>query len=105
MLRVGLERFGADVTTVASAEDALDILLTWRPHVLVSDIGMPTDDGYDLIKKVRALPSEQGGNVPAIALTGYVELRKECGHSRRVFRCLCPNLSKFANSAQLSSAF
>ncbi len=76
MLRVGLERFGAEVTIVATAEDALDTLLVWRPDVLVSDIGMPAEDGYDLIKKIRALPSEHGRDVPAIALTGYVRIEE-----------------------------
>ncbi|MCI0662611.1 MAG: response regulator, partial [Acidobacteria bacterium] len=43
----------------------------WRPDVLVSDIGMPIEDGYDLIRKIRALPIEQGGNTSAIALTAF----------------------------------
>lgn len=76
MLRVGLERCGAEVTTAASAQDALDTLRVWRPDVLVSDIGMPGEDGYGLIKNVRALPAEQGGDVPAIALTGYVRVEE-----------------------------
>jgi PAS domain S-box-containing protein len=76
MLRVGLERFGADVTIVATAQDALDVLPAWRPDVLVSDIGMPAEDGYDLIRKIRALPAEQGGDIPAIALTGYVRVEE-----------------------------
>ena len=43
----------------------------FQPHVLVSDIGMPGVDGYTLIRKVRALTPEQGGKVPALALTAY----------------------------------
>ena len=43
----------------------------WRPDVLVSDIEMPGEDGYALIRKVRSLPADQGGEVPAIALTAY----------------------------------
>jgi PAS domain S-box-containing protein len=77
MLRTLLEEFGADVITASSARDALDVLSSpWKPDVLVSDIGMPEDDGYTLIKKVRALSAEQGGRVPAIALTGYVRVEE-----------------------------
>jgi PAS domain S-box-containing protein len=76
MLRVVLERFGANVITAASAQDALDVLLTFKPHVIVSDIGMPEEDGYALIRKIRALPAELGGDVPAIALTGYVRVEE-----------------------------
>ena len=50
----------------------MDLLPTRRPKVLVSDIGMPDEDGYVLIKRVRGLSSEEGGDLPAIALTGYV---------------------------------
>ena len=44
-----------------------------RPDVLVSDIGLPGDDGYDLIRQVRALDEERGGRVPAAALTAYAK--------------------------------
>jgi len=76
MLRVVLEQFGADVTTAASARETLDVLPAWQPNVLVSDIGMPDEDGYSLIRKVRALSSENGGDIPAIALTGYVRVEE-----------------------------
>jgi PAS domain S-box-containing protein len=76
LLRVVLERFGADVTTAASARETLDVLPAWQPNVLVSDIGMPDEDGYSLIRKVRALSSERGGEIPAIALTGYVRVEE-----------------------------
>jgi PAS domain S-box-containing protein len=71
LLRAVLGRCGAEVTTAGSAEEALDLLKQSRPDVLVSDIGMPGEDGYELIKKVRALSSEDGGKIPAIALTAY----------------------------------
>jgi PAS domain S-box-containing protein len=76
MLRVVLEKFGADVTTASSATDALNVLPAWKPAVMVCDIGMPEEDGYALIKKVRALSSEEGGNTPAIALTGHVRVEE-----------------------------
>jgi signal transduction histidine kinase/ActR/RegA family two-component response regulator len=62
---------GAAVRTCLSAPEALAVLQQWRPHVLVSDIEMPGEDGYSLIRKVRALDSEHGGNTPAVALTAY----------------------------------
>jgi PAS domain S-box-containing protein len=76
MLRVVLERFGADVTTASSARETLDVLPALQPNVLVSDIGMPDEDGYSLIKKVRALSPDKGGDIPAIALTGYVRVEE-----------------------------
>jgi PAS domain S-box-containing protein len=66
-----LQRAGALVTTCASVSEALDLLRQWRPDVLVSDIEMPREDGYSLIRKVRALSSQEGGRVPAVALTAY----------------------------------
>jgi CheY-like chemotaxis protein len=76
MLRTVLEELGADVITASSANDAIDVLPTWKPNVLVSDIGMPEEDGYVLIKRVRGLSAEVGGNIPAIALTGYVRVEE-----------------------------
>ncbi|MFN2407554.1 MAG: response regulator, partial [Pyrinomonadaceae bacterium] len=49
-------------------------MATSVPGVLISDIGMPGEDGYDLIRRVRALPAESGGRVPAIALTAYARV-------------------------------
>ena len=62
---------GAEVRRAGSAEEALEIVETWLPDVLVSDIAMPDEDGYSLIRRVRALPRERGGRVPAVALTAY----------------------------------
>jgi signal transduction histidine kinase/ActR/RegA family two-component response regulator len=71
LLRVVLGRCGAEVTTAASAVEALDLIERLRPDVLISDIGMAGEDGYELIRKVRALPAESGGRIPAVALTAY----------------------------------
>jgi len=71
MLKAGLGQCGAVVTTAGSAAEAIGEIQGAPPDVLVSDIGMPEEDGYDLIRKVRALPAEGGGRVPAIALTAY----------------------------------
>jgi signal transduction histidine kinase/CheY-like chemotaxis protein len=64
----------AIVATAGSAADALEQLQRVRPDVLISDIGMPGEDGYALIQKVRALPEERGGRIPAVALTAFARL-------------------------------
>ena len=66
-----LGHYGAVVKAAASAGEALSYLENWKPDVLVADIGMPNEDGYGLIRKVRALSAERGGSTPAIALTAY----------------------------------
>jgi PAS domain S-box-containing protein len=66
-----LEDCGSLVTTASSVHDAMRRLAEDVPDVLLSDIGMPESDGYDLIRRVRALPRERGGDVPAAALTAY----------------------------------
>jgi len=62
---------GAVVENADSAPGALEALRRFRPHLLLSDIGMPGEDGYSLIRRVRALSSSEGGGIPAIALTAY----------------------------------
>ncbi|HEY9627855.1 MAG TPA: PAS domain-containing protein [Coleofasciculaceae cyanobacterium] len=66
-----LEQVGAAVVTANSSQQALTLLKVENPDVLVSDIGMPGVDGYQLIRQVRSLPPEQGGKIPAVALTAY----------------------------------
>lgn len=73
-IRLLLEQRGARVHTALSAADALNELERWLPEVLVSDIGMPGEDGYELIRKVRARDPDQGGRVPALALTAYARV-------------------------------
>jgi PAS domain S-box-containing protein len=71
LARAVLAERGASVTTAASAIQALEALRRDRPDVLVSDIGMPVHDGYELIRWVRALPAAEGGRTPAVALTAF----------------------------------
>ncbi|MGB7892311.1 MAG: ATP-binding protein [Microcoleus sp.] len=74
LLSTILEKYGADVMAVASVKEALTIIETATDHspdVLVSDIGMPDEDGYSLIRKLRQLEAQRGGRLPAIALTAY----------------------------------
>ncbi|MFL6198336.1 MAG: ATP-binding protein [Thermoanaerobaculia bacterium] len=66
-----LEHCEAEVLAVSSAGEAIRELERFRPHVLLSDIGMPGEDGYALIRRVRDLPPERGGRVPAAALTAF----------------------------------
>jgi PAS domain S-box-containing protein len=66
-----LKQSQADVLAVASAQAALEAVEEWKPDVLVSDIGMPQQDGYSLVRKLRSRSKEQGGKIPAAALTAY----------------------------------
>nr|MDZ8039381.1 response regulator [Nostoc sp. CreGUA01] len=66
-----LEQYGANVTAVASADQALATLKESLPDVLLSDIGMPDVDGCMFMRQLRTLPPERGGQIPAIALTAY----------------------------------
>jgi hypothetical protein len=69
-----LESREARVVSVGSAREALVALARELPDVLVSDIGMPVEDGYSLIRQVRSLPAESGGRVPALALTAHARV-------------------------------
>jgi PAS domain S-box-containing protein len=71
LVAVALQQAGAKVTTAADAAEGLAVLRERRPDVLLCDLEMPGESGYEMIKKVRALPSDAGGLTPAIALTAY----------------------------------
>jgi signal transduction histidine kinase/ActR/RegA family two-component response regulator len=73
LVREALTEFGATVRTAASAREAIEMLQAWKAHVLIADIGMPDEDGYSLIKRVRMLAPEAGGLIPAVALTAYAQ--------------------------------
>jgi signal transduction histidine kinase len=66
-----LMQSGAEVQGCETVSEALAAIQAWRPDLLISDIGMPGVDGYELIRRIRALPAERGGRVPAVALTAY----------------------------------
>jgi CheY-like chemotaxis protein len=70
-LSTSLRSYGAEVTALSTAREALESLQRDVPHVLVSDIAMPGDDGFALIRRLRALPAERGGLLPAVALTAF----------------------------------
>ena len=70
--------FGQDemrVTAVSSAAEGFETIKKERPDILISDVGLPGEDGYSLVRRVRQLAPEAGGQIPAIALTGYASLQ------------------------------
>ncbi len=71
LVAFALTQYGAEIRVCSSAREALEVLSQWSPAVIISDIGLPGEDGYELMKKVRALKPQDGGNIPAAALTGY----------------------------------
>jgi CheY-like chemotaxis protein len=71
LITIALRQSGADVKSADNVRAALKILDQWKPDVLVSDIGMPGEDGYQFMRKVRARKPERGGLIPALAVTGY----------------------------------
>ncbi|HXB54803.1 MAG TPA: ATP-binding protein [Vicinamibacteria bacterium] len=89
-MAIGLGRYGARVATSSCVREALDALERERPHVLVADIGMPGEDGYALLQRVRALPAERGGATPAIALTAYASAQDRLDALRTGFQMHVP---------------
>jgi CheY-like chemotaxis protein len=75
LLATLLESRRAQVVCASSAQEALARVQEARPHVVVSDIAMPGEDGYTFMRQLRALPAERGGQVPAIALTAFSQRR------------------------------
>ncbi len=75
VLSVMLSRYGAEVRAAGSVAEGLESFSQWKPDVLVSDIGMPEEDGYSLIRKIRALPKDDGADTPAIALTAFASVQ------------------------------
>jgi len=69
MLSFALQSSGAEIRTSSSVSDALDSIGHWQPNALLTDINMPGEDGYSLIKRLRNMPSEKSASIPAIALT------------------------------------
>ena len=98
LIREVLQLCGSDVILSSSAAEALDALEKHKPDVLVSDLGMPDEDGYSLISKIRALPSEQGGRIPAAALTAYARAEDRMRVLRSGFQF---HLPKPVDSAEL----
>ena len=91
-----LSRSGADVVQAASAEEALAALYAFRPHLIISDINMPVEDGYSLLRRIRALEASWAAQLPAIALTGgggvagYLEAQR-AGFSAYLSKPIAPH--------------
>jgi CheY-like chemotaxis protein len=74
LLRAMLAQYGALVTTVDSARAALEEIDQRPPDVVLSDVGMPHEDGYALIRQLRGRATQRGGRIPAIAVTAYASV-------------------------------
>jgi PAS domain S-box-containing protein len=95
LLKRVLEDCGANVLTASSAEEALELVQSYKPNVVVSDIGMPGKDGYDFIRTLRGLPSDMGGNIPAAAVTAFARFEDRiralrCGYQTHVAKPIEP---------------
>jgi signal transduction histidine kinase/CheY-like chemotaxis protein len=96
-----LEDCGATVVTAGSAKEALEQVIAAKPHILVSDIGMPDVDGIDLLRLIRALGKAKGGDIPAIALTAFARSEDRTKVLRAGFRL---HVSKPVEAAELCAA-
>ncbi|MBD2776578.1 ATP-binding protein [Iningainema tapete] len=90
-----LEQTGARAIATATASKAFAAFISFQPDVIISDIGMPDMDGYMLIRQIRTLPKDQGGEVPAIALTAYAgdfnqQLALAAGFQRHIAKPIEP---------------
>ncbi|MEO7932355.1 MAG: ATP-binding protein [Chthoniobacterales bacterium] len=90
MVAKTLEKAGANVTTAGSADEALKAVDEKLPHVLVSDIGMPEKNGYTLLEELRSRPADQGGKIPAAALTAYTRVEDRVQAMCAGFQILLP---------------
>jgi CheY-like chemotaxis protein/anti-sigma regulatory factor (Ser/Thr protein kinase) len=91
-----LKEADAIVETSGSAREALETFASFGPDVLVSDIGMADEDGFSLIRRIRALPAADGGNVPALALTAFARAEDSAhalaaGFTRHVGKPVMPD--------------
>lgn len=104
LLKQGLQHCGAEVTVAGSAREALEAIGLKIPDVLISDIGMPIEDGYDLIRQVRALPAENGGRIPAIALTAYTRVEDRMHTLRTGYHMLVPKPVELAELVAVAAS-
>ena len=97
LLGLVLTSYEAEVRECSSVAEALQTLDEWRPDVMISDIGMPNEDGYELMRKIRAREPERGGLIPALALTGYarakdVQRALEAGYKAHIAKPVDPDI-------------
>jgi PAS domain S-box-containing protein len=98
LIREVLTERGSEVITSGSVDEALEALEEHKPDILISDLGMPDEDGYSLISKIRALPADRGGHIPAAALTAYARTEDRMRVLRSGFQF---HLPKPVDSAEL----
>ncbi len=72
LIAVIFEDYQVRVRTAVSVDEAVEVIQEWKPDVLISDICLPGKDGYSLIRSIRSFEAEEGGFLPAVALTGYL---------------------------------
>lgn len=101
LVKLILEEQGAEVRVAATVNQALSIFEDFKPEVLISDIGMPSQDGYALMQHIRSLPVDQGGQIPAIALTAYA---KEEDRERAIAAGFQKHIAKPVEPDELISA-
>ncbi|KYG70311.1 hypothetical protein AZI85_14315 [Bdellovibrio bacteriovorus] len=98
LIRTILKKAGAEATVTSTATEAFKLLIKIKPDVLISDVGMPEKDGYELISMIRRLPAEMGGNVKAICLTAYAH---EEDHKKALDTGFNEHLAKPVEAKQL----
>ncbi|AKU94476.1 two-component hybrid sensor and regulator [Labilithrix luteola] len=109
MLTTALEAYGATVAVAGSVHDALGVLRAFEPHVIVTDIGMPDEDGYALLRHVRAMDGSLK-SIPAVALTAYARAEdarrcREAGFESHVTKPVRPeHLARAVANTQVSKA-
>jgi CheY-like chemotaxis protein len=101
LVRALLEECGAIVTDACSAQDALASLVSFVPDVLVSDVGMPGMDGFELLREVRRLPDQRAARTPAVALTAFA---RSIDRTRALLAGFQLHLSKPTDAAELVAA-
>jgi signal transduction histidine kinase/CheY-like chemotaxis protein len=104
MLKIGLSRCGAEVRAVESAAEALAALDAGSFDVIISDIGMPGEDGYELIRKIRARTAEGGGRIPAVALTAYARVEDRLQALRSGYQMHVPKPVELAELIAVTSS-
>jgi hypothetical protein len=101
LARIVLRRAGAEVEVAASALGGFTAVRSFRPHVLISDIAMPDEDGYSLVRRIMALDASEGGGIPSVALTAYAS---EIDRARALAMGFSTHIAKPLQPEQLVAA-
>jgi CheY-like chemotaxis protein len=104
MLKAGLGQCGAEVLVASSAAEALAAVEQSPPDLIISDIGMPDEDGYEMMRRIRRLPAAAGGRVPAIALTAYARVEDRMHALRAGYQMHVPKPVELAELATVAAS-